>query len=93
MFGCGLGPEIQKILRPLKNHASKSNDKGFQTVLVTSTVAKVWCNLSLVLMILIFRLSVYRVLDSLQKFQASKFCNLWLLFSHCVTSVIQNDRY
>lgn len=51
MFGCGLGPEIQKILKPLKNHASKSNDKGFQTVLVTSTVAKVWCNLSLVLMI------------------------------------------
>ncbi|XP_030938843.1 DEAD-box ATP-dependent RNA helicase 39-like [Quercus lobata] len=41
MFGCGLGPEIQKILRPLKNHASKSNDKGFQTVLVTSTVAKI----------------------------------------------------
>lgn len=51
MFGCGLGPEIQKILKPLKNHASKSNDKGFQTVLVTSTVSKVWCNLSLVLMI------------------------------------------
>ncbi|XP_023902831.1 DEAD-box ATP-dependent RNA helicase 39 [Quercus suber] len=41
MFGCGLGPEIQKILRPLKIHASKSNDKGFQTVLVSSTVAKI----------------------------------------------------
>lgn len=41
MLGCGLGPEIQKIMGSLRDLSSKLNYQGFQTVLVTSTVAKV----------------------------------------------------
>lgn len=41
MFGFGLGPDIQKIITPLRYHSSKSDDQGIQTILVTSTLAKV----------------------------------------------------
>ncbi|KAJ9675377.1 hypothetical protein PVL29_024353 [Vitis rotundifolia] len=40
MFDRGFGPDIRKFLAPLKNHASKSDDQGFQTVLVTATMTK-----------------------------------------------------
>ncbi|XP_040999081.1 DEAD-box ATP-dependent RNA helicase 39-like isoform X2 [Juglans microcarpa x Juglans regia] len=41
MFGFGLGPDIQKIITPLRYHSSKSDDQGIQTILVTSTIAKI----------------------------------------------------
>ncbi|GMP46223.1 hypothetical protein CsSME_00014462 [Camellia sinensis var. sinensis] len=41
MFDRGFGPEIRKFLGPLKNRASKSDDNGFQTVLVSATMTKV----------------------------------------------------
>lgn len=41
MFDRGFGPDIRKFLGPLKNRASKSDDKGFQTVLVSATMTKV----------------------------------------------------
>ncbi|KAL7245813.1 hypothetical protein ACSBR2_001029 [Camellia fascicularis] len=40
MFDRGFGPEIRKFLGPLKNRASKSDDNGFQTVLVSATMTK-----------------------------------------------------
>lgn len=40
MFDRGFGPDIRKFLGPLKNRASKSEDQGFQTVLVTATMTK-----------------------------------------------------
>lgn len=40
MFDRGFGPDIRKFLAPLKNRASKSDDQGFQTVLVTATMTK-----------------------------------------------------
>ncbi|KAK2976240.1 hypothetical protein RJ640_021951 [Escallonia rubra] len=40
MFDRGFGPDIRKFLGPLKNRASKSDGLGFQTVLVTATMAK-----------------------------------------------------
>ncbi|KAK9270544.1 hypothetical protein L1049_026125 [Liquidambar formosana] len=40
MFDRGFGPDIRKFLGPLKHRASKSNDQGFQTVLVTATMTK-----------------------------------------------------
>ena len=40
MFDHGFGPDIRKFLAPLKNRASKPDDQGFQTVLVTATMAK-----------------------------------------------------
>lgn len=41
MFDRGFGPDIRKFLRPLKTRAAKSDDQGFQTVLVTATMTKV----------------------------------------------------
>ena len=41
MFDRGFGPEISKILNPLKDSALKSNGQGFQTILVTATIAEV----------------------------------------------------
>lgn len=41
MFDRGFGPDIRKFLAPLKNRASKPNDQGFQTVLVSATMTKV----------------------------------------------------
>ncbi|KAL1196024.1 DEAD-box ATP-dependent RNA helicase 39 [Cardamine amara subsp. amara] len=38
MFDRGFGPEIRKFLAPLKQRALKTNDQGFQTVLVTATM-------------------------------------------------------
>ncbi|CAM8938269.1 unnamed protein product [Rhodiola kirilowii] len=38
MFDRGFGPEIRKFLNPLKSRATKENDPGFQTVLVTATL-------------------------------------------------------
>nr|GMD94102.1 DEAD-box ATP-dependent RNA helicase 39 [Ipomoea batatas] len=40
MFDRGFGPDIRKFLRPLKTRAAKSDDQGFQTVLVTATMTK-----------------------------------------------------
>ncbi|KAJ4966290.1 hypothetical protein NE237_018139 [Protea cynaroides] len=40
MFDRGFGPDIRKFLGPLKNRASKPDDQGFQTVLVTATMTK-----------------------------------------------------
>ncbi|KAG5544724.1 hypothetical protein RHGRI_017240 [Rhododendron griersonianum] len=45
MFDRGFGPDIRKFLGPLKNRASKSDDKGFQTVLVSATMTKAVQNL------------------------------------------------
>lgn len=41
MFDRGFGPDIRKFLAPLKNRASKPNDPGFQTILVSATMTKV----------------------------------------------------
>nr|BAD43116.1 unnamed protein product [Arabidopsis thaliana] len=38
MFDRGFGPEIRKFLAPLNQRALKTNDQGFQTVLVTATM-------------------------------------------------------
>ncbi|KAF3549388.1 hypothetical protein DY000_02002955 [Brassica cretica] len=38
MFDRGFGPDIRKFLAPLKQRALKTNDLGFQTVLVTATM-------------------------------------------------------
>ncbi|KAK1265012.1 DEAD-box ATP-dependent RNA helicase 39 [Acorus gramineus] len=40
MFDRGFGPDLRKFLGPLKNRASKPDDQGFQTVLVTATMTK-----------------------------------------------------
>lgn len=40
MFDRGFGPDIRKFLSPLKNRATKSDDEGFQTVLVTATMTQ-----------------------------------------------------
>ncbi|XP_058220139.1 DEAD-box ATP-dependent RNA helicase 39 [Rhododendron vialii] len=45
MFDRGFGPDIRKFLGPLKNRASKSDDKGFQTILVSATMTKAVQNL------------------------------------------------
>lgn len=42
MFDRGFGPDIRKFLAPLKKRATKPDDLGFQTVLVTATMTKVW---------------------------------------------------
>lgn len=42
MFDRGFGPDIRKFLGPLKKRAEKPGDQGFQTVLVTATMTKVW---------------------------------------------------
>lgn len=41
MFDRGFGPEIRKFLAPLNQRALKTNDQGFQTVLVTATMTTV----------------------------------------------------
>ncbi|PON96288.1 DNA helicase, ATP-dependent [Trema orientale] len=41
MFDQGLGPDIQKILSPLKERLSNTNHQGLQTILVTSMMTKV----------------------------------------------------
>ncbi|XP_024039901.1 DEAD-box ATP-dependent RNA helicase 39 isoform X1 [Citrus clementina] len=41
LFDRGFGPEISKILNPLKDSALKSNGQGFQTILVTAAIAEV----------------------------------------------------
>ena len=41
MFDRGFGPDIRKFLAPLKQRALKTNDQGFQTVLVTATMTTV----------------------------------------------------
>ncbi|KAJ0025080.1 hypothetical protein Pint_07860 [Pistacia integerrima] len=40
LFEHGFGPEISKILSPLKDFASKSSNQEFQTILVTSTISE-----------------------------------------------------
>ncbi|CAH9101603.1 unnamed protein product [Cuscuta europaea] len=40
MFDRGFGPDIRKFLGPLKSRTAKSDDQGFQTVLVTATMTK-----------------------------------------------------
>ncbi|KAG9458770.1 hypothetical protein H6P81_003278 [Aristolochia fimbriata] len=40
MFDHGFGPDIRKFVGPLKNRASKPDDPGFQTVLVSATMTK-----------------------------------------------------
>lgn len=40
MFDRGFGPDIRKFLAPLKNRATKADNQGFQTVLVTATMTK-----------------------------------------------------
>ncbi|ERN03866.1 hypothetical protein AMTR_s00078p00161460 [Amborella trichopoda] len=40
MFDRGFGPEIRKFLGPLRSRASKPNDSGFQTLMVTATITK-----------------------------------------------------
>ncbi|ESR47784.1 hypothetical protein CICLE_v10002265mg [Citrus x clementina] len=40
LFDRGFGPEISKILNPLKDSALKSNGQGFQTILVTAAIAE-----------------------------------------------------
>ncbi|XP_039143556.1 LOW QUALITY PROTEIN: DEAD-box ATP-dependent RNA helicase 39 [Dioscorea cayenensis subsp. rotundata] len=40
MFDRGFGPDIRKFLAPLKKRATKPDDHGFQTVLVTATMTK-----------------------------------------------------
>ena len=42
MFDRGFGPDIRKFLAPLKHRASKPNGQGFQTILVTATMSKVF---------------------------------------------------
>lgn len=50
MFDRGFGPEIRKFLAPLNQRALKTNDQGFQTVLVTATMTMVCtCSFSLLL--------------------------------------------
>lgn len=50
MFDRGFGPEIRKFLAPLNQRALKTNDQGFQTVLVTATMTTVCtCSFSLLL--------------------------------------------
>lgn len=46
MFDRGFGPDIQKFLAPLKNRATKADNQGFQTVMVTATMTKVFSQLS-----------------------------------------------
>ncbi|KAK9134396.1 hypothetical protein Syun_013726 [Stephania yunnanensis] len=48
MFDRGFGPDIRKFLGPLKNRALNSDEKGFQTVLVSATMTMVRCFLSTV---------------------------------------------
>ncbi|XXG81257.1 hypothetical protein AAC387_Pa09g1936 [Persea americana] len=40
MFDQGFGPDIRQFLGPLKHRASKPDDQGYQTVLVTATMTK-----------------------------------------------------
>ncbi|PKA62185.1 DEAD-box ATP-dependent RNA helicase 39 [Apostasia shenzhenica] len=40
MFDRGFGPDIRKFLGPLKKRAAKTNDVGFQTILVAATMTK-----------------------------------------------------
>lgn len=42
MFDHGFGPDIRQFLGPLKHRASKPDDQGFQTILVTATMTKVF---------------------------------------------------
>ena len=42
MFDRGFGPDIRKFLGPLKNRAAKPDGGGFQTVLVSATMTKVY---------------------------------------------------
>lgn len=42
MFDQGFGPDIRQFLGPLKHRASKPDDQGYQTVLVTATMTKVF---------------------------------------------------
>ncbi|CAN6809844.1 unnamed protein product [Brassica oleracea var. botrytis] len=44
MFDRGFGPDIRKFLAPLKQRALKTNDQGFQTVLVTATGISTWAS-------------------------------------------------
>lgn len=42
MFDRGFGPDIRKFIGPLKTRALKPDDQGFQTILVTATMTKVF---------------------------------------------------
>lgn len=42
MFDRGFGPDICKFLGPLKHRASKLDGEGFQTILVSATMTKVF---------------------------------------------------
>ena len=42
MFDHGFGPDIRKFIGPLKHRASSHDDQGFQTILVTATMTKVF---------------------------------------------------
>ncbi|KAF3551124.1 hypothetical protein DY000_02003830 [Brassica cretica] len=44
MFDRGFGPDIRKFLALLKQRALKTNDQGFQTVLVTATGISTWAS-------------------------------------------------
>ncbi|KAF2548650.1 hypothetical protein F2Q70_00020766 [Brassica cretica] len=44
MFDRGFRPDIRKFLAPLKQRALKTNDHGFQTVLVTDTRISIWAS-------------------------------------------------
>lgn len=47
MFDHGFGPDIRKFISPLKHRASSHEDQGFQTILVTATMTKVYLDINL----------------------------------------------
>lgn len=51
MFDHGFGPDIRKFISPLKHRASSHEDQGFQTILVTATMTKVYLTIIVKLLI------------------------------------------
>ncbi|KAF5749245.1 Dead box ATP-dependent RNA helicase putative isoform 1 [Tripterygium wilfordii] len=60
MLNRGFGPEINRMVTPLRKHALKRNNHGLQTVLITSTISKMLGD------------EVSRLMESLERNHAGK---------------------
>lgn len=96
MFDRGFGPDIRKFLAPLKQRTLKTNDQGFQTVLVTATMTTVCSHVHYVLVplaiIMIYKLFILRF-QAVQKLVDEEFQGIEHLRTSTLHKKIANARH
>lgn len=96
MFDRGFGPDIRKFLAPLKQRVLKTNDQGFQTVLVTATMTTVCSHVHYVLspfaIIMIYKLFFLRF-QAVQKLVDEEFQGIEHLRTSTLHKKIANARH